>query len=191
VGAASDGAMAIDEALAKKPDILLLDLSLPKIHGLHVLTQLSTLKKTRVIILTGQTDRASVLEALRHGARGYILKDSPRVELIAAIRAVAKGELFVSPQFEKFLREHAVNATRGVEVRKEELTIRERMVLQMIAAGNSNETIAALLGISSRTVEKHRANFMAKLGLESHREIVLYAMREGLLNATAQTQSGH
>lgn len=185
VGEASDGIQAMEMAVAEKPDVLLLDLSMPRLHGHHVLTQLGAQKKTRVLILTGQTDKASVLEALRHGARGYMVKDSPRQELVAAIRKIAGGEVYVSARFEAFLREYALNGARGIESSAQDLTARERMILKMIAEGSGNEAIAGALGISARTVEKHRANFMAKLGLASHREIVLYAMREGL---TVDTQ---
>lgn len=185
VGEAEDGPQALELATSKKPDVLLLDLTLPRLHGLHVLSQLRGQKATRVIVLTMHGDKASVLEALRLGALGYVLKDSPRAELIKAIRAVAQDEVFVSPRFEGFLKERALNSLRGQEQRVEALTVRERMVLQIIADGKTNEAAAAMLGISIRTVEKHRANFMEKLGLQTHREIVLYALREGLLSTVA------
>ena len=185
VGEAEDGQQALELAMTKKPDVLLLDLTLPRLHGLHVLSQLRGQKTTRVIVVTMHGDKASVLEALRCGALGYVLKDSPRAELVKAIRAVANDEIFVSPKFEGFLRERALGVVRGEENRAEALTSRERMVLQMIEDGKTNDAAAEALGISVRTVEKHRANFMSKLGLQTHREIVLYALREGLLSTVA------
>jgi two-component system, NarL family, nitrate/nitrite response regulator NarL len=130
-----------------------------------------------------------VLESIRLGARGYVLKDSPSTELVKAIRAVHADETFVSKCFEGLIRQTALNQVFGqaAESKPASLTKRERMILQQIAAGDATDRIAQLFGISARTVEKHRGNFMRKLGLRNHRDLLLYAVRQGLLTQQVGT----
>lgn len=184
VGEASDGLQAVALCEKLKPDILLLDLRLPRLHGLEVIQQLRDLKKTRIIVVTMQADEPYIVEAIRNGVRGFVLKDSPPSELVEAIRTVSAGGEFLST----LIREKALHAslrrivsTPG-KTKEPELTQRERSVLELAAEGKSNADIASGLFISRRTAEAHRANLMKKLGLKSQTELVLYAVRKGIVS---------
>ncbi len=179
LGEAADGFAAVTLVEKLKPQILLLDLMVPKLHGLEVIRRLRPNKKTRIIVVSMHSDEPYVLEALRHGAWGYVLKDSTEEELIEAIRTVTNGSRYFSPP----LRDRAVrNFARRLET-SDSLTPRERLVLQLAAAGETNGSIARKLFISRRTAETHRANLMRKLGLHSQTDLVRFAIRNQILAA--------
>jgi DNA-binding NarL/FixJ family response regulator len=166
-----------------RPDILLLDLALPGLHGLDIIPQVvRRYPGTRTIVLTGDIRESSVLGALRHGAHGYILKGADSLELISAISHVAAGGRYVSPT----LSDHLVRAllaadSAGPQDPYESLTVREREVFHLMAEGVSNVDLASRLCISLRTLETHRGNVMRKLGLQNHTDLVRVAMRRGIL----------
>ena len=184
VAEASDGALALEQALALSPDIIVMDISMPGTNGL-VATR--TLREQRpdvaVVILTRHSDDAYLEELLRAGAAGYVLKQSPPTELLQAIRAVARGRQYVDSSLTgrltaSFLERDGGKAASGAP------TERENEVLRLIAAGYSNKEIAAQLDLSVKTVETHKANAMRKLGLTGRIDIVRYALLQGWMGAT-------
>ena len=183
VGEAADGFEAKNLVERLKPDVLIVDMMMPGLNGLEVVRQAAQLApKTRVIVLSMHSTEGYVLEALRNGAAGYVLKQSNMSELIQAVREVIQGRSYLSPQLSQgaidAYREKAENATRDAY---ETLTTREREVLQLAAEGRSNSEIAERLVISQRTVEMHRANLMRKLSLNNQTELVRYALWRGIL----------
>jgi two-component system, NarL family, response regulator NreC len=179
VGEAGDGVEAIKLVEREKPDVLLLDLRLPRLHGLEVLRQLRSHKGTHVVVVSMHADEPYVVEALRNGVKGYVLKDSPPSEMIQAIRAAADGGQFISPP----LTQIALNTMlrrKSQGTQKDILTKRERLVLELAAEGKSNQEIADKLFISRRTAEAHRAHLMKKLGLKSQTDLVMYGIRKGI-----------
>ena len=183
VGEASDGLEAVGLVERLKPNVLVLDLMMPGLNGLEVARQVrQRAPKTRVVFLSIHANEAYVLEALRNGAAGYVIKDATTAELVRAVREVAAGRRYLSPP----LSEHAIEAylekAKGAPLdRYETLTTREREVLHLAAEGLSNPEIAARLGISPRTTETHRAHLMSKLGLHSQTDLVRYALRRGII----------
>jgi DNA-binding NarL/FixJ family response regulator len=181
VGEASDGLRAVELVEKVKPDVLLLDLRIPRLHGLEVLRQIRGREATRVLIVTMHSDEPYIVEALKNGALGYVLKDSPREVLIEAIRAVSRGEQFLCEP----LRRRALSATLKRMLPGSNgngLTKRELIVLEHAAAGKTSSDIAKDLFISRRTAEAHRASLMKKLGLKSQTDLVLYAIRNGIIS---------
>lgn len=182
VGEASDGGEAIAKAFELKPNIVLMDVSMPNIGGIEATRQLLQREPgMRVLILTVHEDESLLKEVIRTGAAGYIVKRAAQEDLIHAIRVVARGDLYVHPTMTRMLfTEPDKMATQsGTEV--ETLTLREIDVLQLLAKGYTNRQIAEQLSLSPRTVEGHRANISAKLGLHSRVELVEYAEKHGLL----------
>jgi DNA-binding NarL/FixJ family response regulator len=180
VGEASDGLQAVEIVEKNKPDILLLDLRIPRLHGIEVLRQLRDQSKTRVVVVSMHSDEPYVVEALKNGVSGYVLKDCPPAELILAIRTAAAGGQYLCES----LRQKAISATlkRLVPgVQGPQLTKRELLVLELAAVGKTSSEIAKSLFISRRTAEAHRANLMKKLGLKTQTDLVLYAVRNGLI----------
>ncbi|MBN1978309.1 MAG: response regulator transcription factor [Anaerolineae bacterium] len=183
VGETGDGLEAIQLAERLQPDVIVLDLMMPGINGLEATRQIGdNCPQTRVIILSMHADEAYVLEALRNGASGYVLKDSSADDLVRAVREVEAGRRYLSPP----LSERAIEAyTRKAQEASldpyEELTNREREVLHMAAEGHSSTEIAERLSISSRTVETHRANMMRKLDLHSQTDLIRYALKRGII----------
>lgn len=182
VGEAADGLEAVQMSTRLKPAVLLLDLMMPGLNGLEVTRQVSRQSpQTRILILSMHGNEAYVLEALRNGANGYLLKESRRSEMVQAIREVAAGRRYLSTP----LSQRAIDTyleTRDASVDPyETLTTREREVLQLAAEGNTNAEIAGRLSISPRTVEVHRANLMRKLVLQSQADLVLYAAWKGII----------
>ncbi|WP_299284509.1 response regulator transcription factor [Thermoflexus sp.] len=181
VGEAIDSEDAIRKALELRPDVILLDISMPGQGGLEVTRFLrKNLPGTRILILTVHEDEGLLREAIRLGASGYIIKRAVEAELVHAIRAVWRGELYIHPAMTRaLLRDLAPPPPEVSPV--EPLTPRELEVLRRIALGYTNRQIAEELGISIRTVETHRANLMGKLGVNSRVELVRYAREHGLI----------
>jgi len=183
VGEAGDGIEAVRLAERLKPDVLVTDVMMPGLNGLEVTRQVTkNLPKTRVVILSMYTDDAYVFEALRYGASGYVLKDSQASDLVKAVREVAAGRRYLSPPLsERSLEVYMRKMESAPEDPYELLTTREREVLQMVAEGHTSAEIATRLFISPRTAEGHRANLMRKLGLQNHTDLVLFALKRGIL----------
>jgi DNA-binding NarL/FixJ family response regulator len=183
IGEAGEGLEALNLVERLQPEIVVLDLMMSGINGLEVTRQLSKKSpKTSVVILSMHSNEAYVLEALRSGAKAYILKESSPEELIKAIREVSCGRRYLSSP----LSERAIEAyTRKTEVKEPEpydqLTTREREILQLAAQGCTNTEIAKRLFISSRTVETHRTNLMRKLDLHNHIQLIQFAIQHGII----------
>jgi two-component system, NarL family, response regulator NreC len=185
VGEASDGRQAVEQAEATKPDIIVLDIAMPNLSGIEAAQRISTLlPHTRIIILSMHSDESYVLRALKAGAKGYLLKDSAENDLIEAIKSVDEGKAFFSPEISNIMVEDYVREMkrRGAEDSYELLTPREREILQMLVEGKSNKHIATVLDLSLYTVETHRRNLQDKLNLHSFAELILYAVRKGIIS---------
>jgi two-component system response regulator NreC len=183
IGEASDGFEAAELCEKLKPDVLLLDLSLPRLHGLAVIRRLAASSKTPILVLTMHADGLNVREALAAGALGYVLKDCSPEELISAIQSVMKGDPFVTPKLRRTAMDAIIKPRAAQSDPCSILTARERLVLQHAAAGMTNAEVAQKLFISSRTVESHRANLMKKLQLSNQTDLVRFAIRERILTA--------
>jgi two-component system, NarL family, response regulator NreC len=185
VAEAADGRQAVEQAAATRPDVVVLDIAMPNLSGTEAAEQIAEmLPSTAIVILSMHSDESYVLRALKAGAKGYLLKDSAEGDLIEAIKAVGSGKAFFSPEVSRMLVEdyvREVNA-RGVQDSYELLTAREREILQLLAKGKSNKDIAGILGLSVYTVETHRRNLQEKLNLHSLAELILYAVRKGLIS---------
>jgi two-component system, NarL family, response regulator NreC len=183
IGEAGDGFETLKLVEQLQPDVLVLDLMMSGINGLEVTRQLSKKNfKTGIVILSMHSNEGYVLEALRCGAKAYILKESPPEELTKAIKEVASGRRYLSPP----LSELAIEAyTQKAEVKTfepyDQLTTREREILQLAAQGCTNTEIANKLFISSRTVETHRTNLMRKLNLHNHVQLIQFAIQRGII----------
>jgi DNA-binding NarL/FixJ family response regulator len=184
VAEASDGRQAVRLAEQHKPDVAVLDIAMPLMNGIEATRQIARRSPaTRVLILSMHGDEAYVTQVLQAGAAGYLLKDSADVDLMQAVAAVAGGKSFFSPGVARVMLDDYVRqlADRGIIDRYESLSEREREIFQLIAEGKTNKEIAALLSVSPSTVETHRAHIMEKLDLHSAAEIVLYAVRRGVI----------
>jgi DNA-binding NarL/FixJ family response regulator len=184
VAEAADGLAAVNLVAKHRPQLLFLDLNLPRLHGLEVLHQVrETATAPRVLIVSMHDDEPYVIEALRAGAAAYILKGSASTEIATAVREVLAGRRFLSAP----LSEWAINAltakTPDATDPLQTLSPRERMVLQLAAEGENNPGIAEKLFISPRTAETHRANLLRKLGLQTQTDLVRFAIRKGLIAA--------
>jgi two-component system, NarL family, response regulator NreC len=183
VAEVGDGLEAVKLAELLKPHVLIVDLMMPGINGLEVARQVSHRSPaTRIIVLSMYGNEPYVLEALRNGAVGYVLKDANAAELLRAVHEVVAGRRYLSPP----LSEHAIEAylqkaQDAVLDLYETLTTREREVLQLAAEGRTNADIAAVLYVSPRTVETHRAHLMHKLGLRTQADLIRYALKRGIL----------
>jgi two-component system, NarL family, response regulator NreC len=183
---ASNGTDALRLAADLNPDVVLLDMSMPGPNGIEVTRQLKkTLPEIRILILTVHEDEVMLQEAIQAGASGYILKRAVESELIDAIQAVWRGDLYVHPAMTRALLKAISPTTHSVPGSQEELvealTPREAEVLRLIAQGYTNRQMADQLSISVRTVESHRANLMGKLGLRSRVDLVRYAKENKLI----------
>ncbi len=184
VGEAKDGREAVEAAASLAPDVVVMDIAMPNLNGIEATRQIvSRSPGTAVVILSMHSDETYLMRAIRTGARGYLLKDSAEGDLIRAIDAVAAGRSFFSPKISKILLEEHVRELRykGMEDSYDLLTTREREILQLLAEGRANKEVAALLNLSLYTVETHRGNLMQKLNLHSPAELVLYAVRKGII----------
>jgi len=185
VGEASDGREAVALAQQHKPEVVVMDIGMPNLNGIEAARQVTAaLPEVSVVILSMHSDEAYVLRALKAGARAYLLKESAESDLIAAIRAVHNGKAFFSPAVSRMLVEDYIRQLqdREIEDSYELLTTREREVLQLIAEGKSNKEIAHMLNLSLYTVESHRGNLMEKLNLHTVPELILYAVRKGVIS---------
>jgi len=184
VGEASDGREAVALNQKLRPDIVVMDIAMPLMNGLEATRQiLQRNANVNVLILSMYSDENYVVQVLRAGARGYLLKDTAEEDLITAVRAVAKGQPFFSPKIAKLLMGDSIQRlrTEGMSDSYDLLTPREREVLQLIAEGKSNKEAAAALFVSPTTIETHRARIMDNLDLHSTADIVLYAVRKGIV----------
>jgi DNA-binding NarL/FixJ family response regulator len=182
-GEARDGVEAVRVVERTKPDILLLDIVMPGLSGIEVIREaLRVSANTRILVLSMHADESYVVQAFRNGASGYILKDARSQELLEAVRLVAGGQRYLSPP----LSQRAIDAylekveSEGFDT-YETLTPREREILHLAAEGFTNSDIGERLFISPRTVETHRAHLMRKLSLRTHTDLVLFAVRRGIL----------
>ncbi len=190
IGEASDGRDALTKTSELKPDIVLLDIAMPELNGLEVAARISKeFPDSFVIILSMHSNEEYVIQALRSGASGYLLKDSALTELEIAIRAVMRGETYLSPAISKHV---VIDYLRRISESPEEknvepgvfdqLTARQREILQLIAEGNSTKEIAAKLNVSIKTVETHRTQLMERLDIRDVAGLVRYAIRTGLIS---------
>ncbi len=183
VGEAGDGIEAVRLAERLGPDVLITDVMMPGLNGLEVTRQVTkSVPKTRVVILSMYPDDAYVFEAFKNGASGYVLKESQASDLVKAVREVAAGRRYLSlPLSERSLEVYTRKMKSAPDDPYELLTTREREVLQMVAEGRTSAEIANRLFISPRTAEGHRANLMRKLGLQNHTDLILFALKRGIL----------
>ncbi len=183
VGEAADGREAVRLAAELHPDIVIMDIAMPLLNGLQAAQAIRQNAPTGVIFVTMHTDESYILKALDAGARGYLLKDNADEDIERAVRAVAAGKPYFSPTISRTLLEEDLRLMRkrGVQDSFDLLTEREREVLQLLAEGKSNKEAAAVLNLSPYTVETHRTNMMQKLGIHNTAEIVLYAVRKGVI----------
>jgi len=185
VGEASDGREAVALAKSLKPDVVVMDIAMPNLSGIEAAHQMiQENPELGIVMVSMHSDETYVLRALKAGSRGYLLKDSAEADLIKAIHVVAGGKSFFSPAISKVLLDDYVRNLKrsGTEDAYELLTPREREVLQLIAEGKSNKDIANLLNLSVYTVESHRSNLMEKLNLRGLPELILYAVRKGIIS---------
>lgn len=185
VGEASDGRVALDQIAALDPHVAVLDIAMPLLNGIEVTRQVTRrFPNVQVLILSMHSDEPYVVRALQAGARGYLLKDSADTDLIRAVEAVANGTAFFSPTVARVMLDDYVRqlAARGIADRYELLSTREREIFQLIAEGRSNKDVAAMLSLSPTTVETHRAHILQKLDLHNAAELVLFAVRRGVVS---------
>jgi DNA-binding NarL/FixJ family response regulator len=185
VGEAADGRQAIALAESTQPDVVVLDLAMPNLNGIEAARQIAArVPSAAIVVLSMHADESYLLQALKAGARAYLLKDSADADLIAAIRAVNEEKAFFSPTISRLLADDYIRQLqqRGTQDSYELLTPRERQILQLLAEGKSNKAVATILNLSPHTVDTHRGNIMQKLNLHSTPELVLYAVRKGVIS---------
>jgi DNA-binding NarL/FixJ family response regulator len=188
VAEAADGQMAVQLANRLRPDVAVIDLTMPRLNGVEAIRQIRReTPRTEVVVLSVHDSEAYVVQALRAGAAGYVLKRNAATELAAAIRAAHAGQAYLHPSIARRVLDDYLSRTHASEAIGAEpygrLTPREREVLQLAAEGHSTRAIAGLLCLSTKTVEHHRASVMSKLGLHGQTELVKYAIRAGLVDS--------
>jgi len=184
VGEAEDGQQAVEEAQLLLPDIVLMDITMPILNGLEATRQIKQLcPQIKVVVLTVHSTAEYVFQILRAGGSGYVIKQAAVSELIQAIRAVYRGDAFLSPSISRQVVDEYGRRAAAMEDTYNKLTAREREVLQMIAEGRTNRQIANLMHVTVKTVEAHRASLMNKLDLHSIAELTKYALRKGIASS--------
>jgi DNA-binding NarL/FixJ family response regulator len=180
VGEAADGAEAVAEVLAHRPDLAILDVAMPRLTGLQATRDIKAIApEIDVLILSMHDDEHYLYEALKAGASGYVLKQKADQDLVDAVRAVARGESFLTNSAQRSLvREWMADPSSGP---REPLSPREQEVLKLIADAHTNREISEMLGLSEKTVESHRGSILRKLGMRDRVELVRYAIRRGLI----------
>ena len=184
VGEAGDGPQAVRLAEELRPEVVVMDIAMPQLNGLEAAAQITRRdKRTGILILSMYSDEEYLVRALTAGVRGYLLKDSAEPDLVRAVRSVAAGKTFFSPAIMDMLLDDYVVRLQQQETQDSFalLTDRERQVLQLLAEGNSNKEVAAVLRLSVSTIETHRLNLMQKLNLHNTAELVLYAVKKKIL----------
>jgi two-component system response regulator NreC len=185
VAEAANGKEALQAVETSLPHVIVMDLAMPLLNGIEAARQIHLkFPATSIVVLSMHSDESYVLRALKAGARAYLLKDSADSDLINAIRAVTEGKAFFSPAISRVLVEDYVRQLqeKGVDDSYELLTSREREVLQLLGEGKSNKEVANLLNLSPYTVETHRSNLMEKLNLHNVPDLILYAVRKGVIS---------
>ena len=179
IAEAADGAEARDTAIRERPDLAILDVKMPKLTGLQATREIrEQAPDVAVLILSMYDDERYLFEALKAGASGYVLKTQADVDLLEAVRAVERGEPFLTPEAQRALIKDVLGQGVG---RSDELTPREQEIVKLVAEANTTKQIAEILHLSEKTVENHRANAMRKLGMRDRVELVRYAIRRGLI----------
>jgi two-component system response regulator NreC len=184
VGEAGDGREAVRLAEELKPDVVVMDIAMPELNGIEATLRIvNGLPRTSVLILSMHHDESYVARALKAGARGYLLKDSLKADLLNAVQAVTEGRSFFSPKVSRILQEDYMRKLTGGDVEDsfDLLTDREREILQLVAEGKTNKEVASRLGLSVHTVDTHRGNILQKLNLHSVPELILYAVRKKII----------
>ena len=185
-GEASDGREAVDRAADLTPDLILMDLSMPRLHGLDAIREIKKSRpETKVLVLTVHKNEEYILAALEAGADGYVLKEASHLELEMAIHCVLSGKRYLSPDISGLVIDGFLEGKRGAKPvgAWDSLTPREREILKLIAEGHTSRQIADLIFISIKTVERHRANLMRKLDLHNASALTALAMEKGLIGA--------
>ena len=184
IGESADGREAVRLAETLQPDLVIMDISMPRLNGIEASRQiLRASPQTRIIILSMHSDETYIIRSLSAGVKGYLLKESAEVDLIRAVQTVTQGRPFFSPAVTSALLDDYMRfmQQRNLEDSYELLTEREKELLQLLAEGKSNKEAAVILNVSPNTVETHRTNLMQKLGLHNTAEIVLYAVRKKII----------
>jgi two-component system response regulator NreC len=185
VAEAADGRQAVQQTIEYQPDVAVLDITMPRLNGIDAVRQIARkAPSVRILVLSMHADEAHITQAVQAGACGYLLKDSADVDVVTAVESVVQGKAFFSPAVAEVMHADYRRSMRkrGIVDRYETLTEREREVFQLIAEGQSNKEIALLLYISPVTVETHRAHILKKLDLHSAADIVLDAVRRGIIS---------
>ena len=185
VGESENGRQTVEMAQSLKPDVVVMDVGMPILNGIEATRQIVNMQTgATIIILSMHADESYVMRALKAGARGYLLKDSAAADLMNAIQAVSQNKSFFSPKVSHILAEDYVRVLKqkgGVDS-YDLLTDREREILQLLAEGRANKEVATLLNISTYTVETHRKHILEKLNLHTPAELILYAVRKGIIS---------
>lgn len=185
VADAADGRRCVVLVEEHQPDVVVMDIAMPILNGIEAARQISSKSPhVAIVFLSMHSDEAYVIKALKAGARAYLLKDSAENDLISAVKAVSEGKSYFSPAISKMLAEDYMRQMQehGIEDSFDLLTTREREILQLLAEGKSNKEVAGLLNLSLYTVETHRSNIFQKLNLHSTADLILYAVRKGVIN---------
>ena len=185
IGEAADGREVVQLAKDQSPDVVVMDIAMPNMNGIEATRRIvERSPEIGVVILSMHYDESYVIRSLKAGARAYLLKDAVKTELIAAIQAVVQGRSYFSPKISRILQEDFVQllGRRGEDDSYDLLTEREREVLQLVAEGKTNKEIASQLNLSLYTVDTHRTHILQKLNLHSVPELILYAVRKGIIS---------